>query len=358
MLDAYGWSDALQRQFSDYATDNFVPARVLVQQRGLYRVITADGELNASPSGKLAYESPPGALPVTGDWLAVAARPAEGAATIHHVLERRTAFARRGPTGAVQVIAANLDVAFLVSSLNADLNARRLERYLAVARESGAEPVILLTKADAAEEIETQRAEVEAIARGAPIHVLSALTGAGLEALSPYLTAGRTAALLGSSGVGKSTLANALLQETRMATREITDDRARGRHTTTHRELLLLPGGGLLLDSPGLRELSVWGADEGVSSTFEDVEELAGQCRFHDCRHKGEPGCAIAAALASGDLSEARLAGYKKLQRELAFEGRKEDPLARAEARKVWIQRTKNYRSRQKARRDLTRRDE
>jgi ribosome biogenesis GTPase len=350
MLEAYGWGEALQQQFSTYADHNLSPARVLVQHRGLYRIIAEGGELNASPSGKLAYEAPTGSLPVTGDWVAIAARPQEGSATIHHVLDRKSAFARLGPTGAAQVIAANLDVAFLVASLNADLNARRLERYLAVARESGAEPVILLTKADVAEDIDEQHARVEAIASGAPIHILSALTGAGLDALAPYLTAGRTAALLGSSGVGKSTLANALLGSEHMATREITDDRARGRHTTTHRELILLPGGGLLLDSPGMRELSVWGADEGVSASFEDVEALIEQCRFHDCRHKNEPGCAVRGAIEAGELDEARFQGYQKLQRELAFEGRKEDPLARAEMRKIHTQRVKNYRARQKAR--------
>lgn len=351
MLIQFGWSDALQQTFDSCAPDGALPARVLVQLRGRYRIAAADGEYEAEISGKLAHEAAAGALPVAGDWVGARLRVEEGAATIQFVLPRRSAFQRRTPTGAVQTLAANLDVAFLVSSLNADLNARRIERYLAVARESGAAPVIVLTKADAADDPDGARRAVERIAGGAPVLVVSAVTGAGLDALRAHLGPGVTGALLGSSGVGKSTLANALLGDARLATGAITQDRARGRHTTTHRELVLLPeDGGLLLDSPGLRELGVWDMDEGVSATFADVEELASACRFADCGHAGEPGCAVREAIEAGALDPARLRGYQKLQRELAFESRREDPLLRAAARKVWIRRTKAYRAGKKAR--------
>ncbi|MBL8770766.1 MAG: ribosome small subunit-dependent GTPase A [Phenylobacterium sp.] len=346
-LDAYGWSDRLQADFEPYAAQGLVPGRIVVQQRGGYRIVTPDGEIEARASGALMRASADSERPAAGDWVAVEARPGETTALVHAVLPRRTAFIRKasGTRGGAQVVAANADVAFLVASLNADLNLRRLERYLATAYESGADPVVVLTKADIADDAAAQVAEVEAIAVTAPVLAISSKTGEGLDAVAAHLAPGRTAVLLGSSGAGKSTLVNALAGEERMATREIREDDARGRHTTTHRELVLLPSGGLILDTPGMRELGLWNADEGVSATFEDVEALAAACRFADCRHKGEPGCAVRAAIASGELPAERLAAYEKLQAELAYEHRREDPAAAKENRRLWASRHKASRA-------------
>lgn len=351
MLSAYGWTLQRQQQFEDRCP-GLAPARIVEQQRGAYRIVAADGEHAAQVSGRLAYEAAPGELPAVGDWVAIAAS-SHGPAIVHHVLPRASAFQRKATTGQVQTICANVDVAFLAASLNGDLNLRRLERYLAVAREGRAPPVILLTKADLCDDIEAKRAEIAAIAGGAPVLAVSALTGEGLDSLAPHLSAGRTAALLGSSGVGKSTLVNALAGADLMATRATIDDK-RGRHTTTHRELIRLPSGALLLDSPGLRELGVFAADAGLAATFDDVEQVAAACRFRDCRHRGEPGCAVAAALAQGELDPGRWASYQKLQRELAFEERKDNAQARAAHREIWMQRAKAQRARKRfqARRD------
>lgn len=347
MLNSYGWSDTLQQQFQSHAARGLSPARVTVQQRGLYVLATATGEATAQLSGRFAHEAEAGAYPVAGDWVAAAVRPAETSATIHDVLPRRSAFLRKAVGGghAAQVVAANADVAFLVASLNADLNARRIERYLATAWDSGGAPVVVLTKADLCPDAAVRKAEIEAVAIGVPVYVVSAVTGEGLDALGECFAPGQTAALLGSSGVGKSSLVNALVGAALMATRAIREDDARGRHTTTHRQLVLLPSGRLVLDTPGMRELGLWDADTGVTTTFADVEALTATCRFSDCAHETEPGCAVRAALAGGTLDGERWRSYGKLQRELAHLARKDDPRERAEQRKVWIQCAKNYRA-------------
>lgn len=354
MIEQFGWSDELQQQFAVHAAAGLIPARVVVQQRGLYEIATRAGVLAATLAGRLAYEAEDGDYPVTGDWVAAEARPAEGTATIQHVLPRSSSFVRRasGPGLArAQLVAANVDVALLAASMNADLNARRLERYLATAWESGAEPVIVLTKADMCPDVNERMAQIAVVAMGAPVLAVSAVTGAGLEALRVHLRPGRTAVLLGSSGVGKSTLVNALAGRAQMATQAIREDDARGRHTTTHRELVLLPGGALILDTPGMRELGLWDVGEGMSAAFADIEALAAQCRFHDCRHYSEPGCAIVAALETGALDAARWRAWGKLQRELAFQNNKDDPRAHAASRKVWAQRSKKHRAEMKHRR-------
>jgi len=351
VLERYGWSEKLQREY--VIEPGLVPARVIIQQRGLYVVVCAAGEMTASLSGRFMQDAQEGDYPVAGDWVAVAARANEGRATIKQLLPRAGVFRRRaaGP-GAPrqQVVAANVDVALLLASLNADLSARRMERYLAAAWEGNADPVIVLTKSDVCDAVEPLRAAIEAVAFGVPVHVISALTGEGLEPLAGHLTKGKTAVLLGSSGVGKSTLVNALAGKAVMQTQTVVGDDALGHHTTTHRELILLPSGALILDTPGMRELGLWEADSGVSTAFADVESLAQSCRFHDCRHGSEPGCAVQAALTDGSLDRARWNSYGKLQRELAFEERKNDPRARAEARKVWLRRSKNYRAQKKFR--------
>lgn len=349
MLAQYGWSDALQRELDSLDLAGLVPGRVTVQQRGRYRLATADGDLDAEVAGRLRHRIAAGEaeMPVAGDWVAAAA--SGGTALIQHVLPRRSAFTRlaAGPGApTAQVVAANVETAFLTASLNADLNLRRLERYLATAYESGAAPVFVLTKADLCPDVEGAVETVEAIAFGAPVIAVSAVTGGGLEALRARLAPGETAVVLGSSGVGKSTLVNALAGGAVMATGAIREDDARGRHTTTHRELILLPGGGLILDTPGMRELALWDAEAGVSAAYADLEALFPHCRFRDCAHRTEPGCAVQAAIAAGELDEGRLRGWRKLQREVAYEARKDDPVARSEAVKVWIRRAKANRAR------------
>src|SRR5262249_10901314 len=245
-----------------------------------------------------------------------------------------------------QVVAANVDVAFVVTSLNADLNARRLERYLATAWDSGASPVIVLTKADLCHDHVLRVAEIEAIALGVPVHVVSVITGQGLAAVGSSFAIGQTAVLLGSSGVGKSSLVNALAGTALMTTQAIREDDARGRHTTTHRQLILLPNGRLVLDTPGMRELGLWEVDVGVATTFADIEALASLCRFKDCAHGPEPGCRVQAAIASGVLDGDRLRSYIKLQRELGRGARKDHSAARAAARKIAKQHRKDYRAR------------
>jgi ribosome biogenesis GTPase len=354
-LSKYGWSETLQHDFQPFAARGLVPARVIVQQRNLYRLVTDAGEIEGRISGRFAHEAAEGGYPVTGDW--VAAELKGGAAVIAHVLPRATAFTRMaaGTAKDMQVVAANVDTALLCASLNAELNLRRLERYLATAYESGAAPVFVLTKADACEDVETLVESVREIAFGVPVLAVSVRTGEGLEALSALLAPGRTAVLLGSSGVGKSTLVNALAGAERMATREIREDDAHGRHTTTHRELILLPSGALILDTPGMRELALWDAEAGVAAAFAEttaqVDELALGCRFRDCAHDKEPGCAVQAALADGALDAERWRSFQKLQRELAHTVRKEDPLAAAAERKRWAAIHKSGRARMKAKR-------
>jgi ribosome biogenesis GTPase len=356
LIERYGWSRGLQDDFQPHADQGLSPARVTVQRRGAYTLITPQGEMTSHLSGRFAHEAKEGEYPVTGDWVAVSVPPDKAAATIHAVLPRRNAFTRKaaGPGRPVaQVVAANIEIAFLVTSLNAERNARRIERYLATALESGAAPVVVLTKADLCEDRAPALAEIEPLTRGVPVHVVSAISGEGIEGLRACFAPGQTAVLLGSSGVGKSSLVNALAGTERMATGGIREDDARGRHTTTHRELVLLPDGRLVLDTPGMRELGLWDAEAGVAEAFDDIEALAKTCRFTDCRHEAEPGCAVRAALEDGRLDGDRWRNWIKLQRELAHLNRREDPVARAATRKVWIQRQKQGRAAAKRRGDL-----
>jgi ribosome biogenesis GTPase len=354
LIEDFGWSELLRRQFAPFAARGLQPARVTVQQRGLFTLAAPDGELHGRVSGRLAHDAALGALPVAGDWVAIAARPAERAATIHAVLPRRTAFVRRAAdtTQDVQVVAANVDVAFLVAALSGDFNLRRVERYLAAARESGAQPVVLLTKADLVDDVGSALAAARSVAGDAPTLAVSAQTGQGMEALTAWLAPGVTCALVGSSGAGKSTLVNALAGRELMATGAVREDDARGRHTTTYRELVRLPCGALALDTPGMRELGLLDAESGVSSTFEDIEALAARCRFRDCRHGDEPGCAVRAAIEAGELDPGRWRGFDKLRREIAHFDRREDPLAREAERRRWITIHKAQRARRRSQED------
>lgn len=353
-----GWDPGWAETFAPFAAQGRRPARVLAVHKETS--IVADG---ASPtrtaivSGRFRFEAlAPSDFPSVGDWVALEPETRSvGAATmeassldpavIAAVLPRRSAFRRsaadsnRRTAGLLadeQVMASNVDVALLVAGLDGDFSLRRQERYLAVAWSSGVNPVIVLNKADLGLEVEGRRVAIGAIAPGVPIITLSALTGDHLVDLAPHLRPGSTAVVLGSSGVGKSTLVNALLGEARQAVAAVREDDSRGRHTTTHRELFRLPGGALLIDTPGIRSLEVAGADEGVDAAFDDIAEIATGCRFSDCRHASEPGCAIRAALADGRLTEDRLRSQRKLERELAHAQRKEDPRARAVHKREW----------------------
>jgi ribosome biogenesis GTPase len=353
MIKNFGWSDALAAGFAPYAARGFEPARVIVQQRGQYLVMAQAGEMSAQLAGRMIHDMVHEAAthPAVGDWVAVSARPVEGAATIHAVLARRTAFTRKAAGGeAPQIVAANVDVAFLVTSMNAELNPRRLERYLATAWASGAKPVVVLTKADLCADPANALAIAESVAFGAPVLAVSSTTGQGLDALSTWLKPRETCALVGSSGVGKSTLVNALAGRPLMETGAIREADAKGRHTTTHRQLLALPNGALVLDTPGMRELGLFEAEAGLSAVFEDVEALAASCKFTDCRHKSEPGCAIRGAIATGLLDPARLRSFEKLQRELAYAVRQNDHQAREAAHRRWVVITKAARAGRKMR--------
>jgi ribosome biogenesis GTPase / thiamine phosphate phosphatase len=335
-LEALGWSAHFEEAFAQYSGEGLLPARVAVQHRGAYVVCAEAGELAAELSGRLRHETAPGGLPVAGDWVVVRPHEDGSGATIHGVLPRRTSISRKAAWLATeeQVLGANIDVVFLVAGLDGDLSLRRLERYLATVWNTGAEPVVVLSKADLCEDVESALASVAGVAIGVPVHVVSGLTGEGLDELRGYLTGTRTVALLGSSGVGKSTLINRLRGEEVQAVGDVRRD-GRGRHTTTTRELVVLPGGGLLLDSPGMRELQLWDADEGLGTTFGDIESLAAECRFSDCSHDGEPGCAIQRALVDGSLERERYASYNKLQREARALAIRQDKRLQAEERKA-----------------------
>lgn len=338
-LESLGWGPDLTSAFSQLLTQtspSLVPGRVVRQDRGLLTLQTAERTVLARPSGRILHHAASAeSLPTIGDWVAAQLPPGEGEALLHAVLPRRGVFMRReaGHEHAGQPIAANLDVVFLVMGLDGDFNPRRIERALTLAWNSGATPVVVLSKADLEPEAATRVLEVEDLAPGVTVLALSAHTGAGLEALRAQLPAGSTGAMLGSSGVGKSTLVNHLLGESRLATQAVRAHDDRGRHTTTHRELFVLPHGGLLIDGPGMREFGLWGEEEGLEHVFADILALAGGCRFRDCTHQGEPGCAVRAALETGALSEERLASYEKLRREQAWQARQADPAAQRQQR-------------------------
>jgi ribosome biogenesis GTPase / thiamine phosphate phosphatase len=335
-LESIGADAAVHKLFQPYAARGLVLARVAVSQRDRYQLFTPEGELPAEAAGALRYRTPDAAgMPVTGDW--VCARVVDPfSAIVEAVLPRKSLFSRRaaGRREDEQPVAANVDLVFLVCGLDGDFNLRRLERYMTLAAEAGAEPVVVLNKADLCPDMETRLAETAAVARGAPIVQATTRTPTGLDGLRAFLAYGRTVALLGSSGVGKSAIVNGLLGEERFRTREVRESDSRGRHTTTSRELIPLAGGGALIDTPGMRELQLWAGQESVDWTFEEIAEIATACRFRNCSHSGESGCAVARAIADGVVSDERWNSYRKLIAEVKRHDEIIDRVAAAERKK------------------------
>ena len=325
-----GWLPVFAEAFEPFREEGFVAARVAREEKSVYLVVGEAGELTAELSGKLRHEAASRAeLPTVGDWVVVEPRP-DDEALIHAVLPRKSAFSRKraGFVTEEQIIAANIDSAFLVSGLDGgrNFNIARIERYLTLARESDVTPVIVLNKADLCDDVEACVAQVAPVAADVPVLVTSALTLEGVDVLRDHLGPGRTVAFLGPSGVGKSSLINDLLGEDRLPVGEVREDDAKGRQTTTWRQLITLPGGGLVIDTPGIRELQMWGDEETLADSFADIEELALECKFSDCEHRTEPDCAVKAAVEAGDIQPERLASFQKQQKELRrLEIRKEE---------------------------------
>lgn len=340
-LTELGWDSAWDELLLADSDVEYGVGRVSAEHKHLYRVFTEQGETLAQVSGKYRHDARSRSdFPVVGDWVVITSGSDQDRAIIWGILPRRNKFSRQaaGENEEEQALVANIDAVFIVSSLNRDFNLRRMERYLVLTWESGVNPVIVLNKADLCEDVYSKITEISSIAPGVPVHAISCETGQGLDQLTPYLGTGKTVALLGSSGVGKSTLLNCLLGESIKRTGAVRSQDSRGRHTTTHRQMHLLPRGGLVIDTPGLRELRLWGSDEGISSTFEDIEEYSVRCRFDDCRHQGEPGCAVMEALESGVLDWARYQSYLKLQKEMAYISRKENLFEALEEKEKWKQ--------------------
>lgn len=338
-LNCLGWSDYFAHSFEPYRQQGFSVARVAIEYKNIYTLYSEQGELSAKVAGKLRHQAiQPQDFPAVGDWVIIQVRDSEKQATIHEILPRKSKFSRKtvGNKTEEQIVAANVDTVFLVSGLDGDFNPRRIERYLILAWESGANPVIVLNKSDLCNSLESYLAQVEAIAIGVPIVVLSATNLQGLDALAAYLQPGQTVALLGSSGVGKSTITNQLKGEFVQAVQSVRQGDDRGRHTTTHRQLILLPTGGLIIDTPGMREIQIWAGDESLQETFADIETLAQECRFRDCQHHQEPGCAVQQALAEELLDYSRFLSYQKLQKELAYSARKQDQRAQLAEKERW----------------------
>lgn len=352
-LAQWGWHDRQAQSFASYEQQGFTVGRVVVDYRNTYLLYTEQGEQWAEVTGKFRHQATGiQDFPVVGDWVVIQPSPTAQRSTIHAILPRTSKFSRKAVGGAIaeQMIATNVDTVFLVCGLDGDFNLRRIERYLMLTWDSGATPVIVLNKADLCLDLPQRLLEVESIAMGVPIVSLSAAQNQGLEGLQSYLQPGQTIALLGSSGVGKSTIANQLKGETVQAVQAVRMGDDRGKHTTTHRQLIPLPSGALMIDTPGMRELQLWAGTEGLPETFSDIETLAEHCHFRNCQHEKEPDCAIQQALVDGTLDRKRFLNYQKLQREAQHLARKQDQRASLVEKERWKKIHKAQRDRPKSR--------
>ena len=338
-LTSFGWNEFFDKSFKSYEAQGYTAGRVVLEHKGFFRVYTEYGEVLAEISGKLRHEAVNRSdLPAVGDWVVIRSRPEGGSVMIHAVLPRRTSFARKiaGTRTEEQIVGANIDTVFLLTSLNQDFSLRRIERYLIIAWESGANPIIILSKSDLCDRLDDAISEVQSVARGVPVQAVSVVSGEGLQDIAQYFKRGDTVALLGSSGVGKSSLINHLVGGDRLKVQIVREHDDRGRHTTTHRELVLLLSGGLVLDTPGMRELQLWDGDESLQLVFDDIEAMAAGCYFSDCRHQDEPRCAVREALAAGTIDAGRYESYEKLQKELKYQARRKDKLSEIVEKKKW----------------------
>lgn len=340
-LTKLGWNAERDAQFAPHLAKGLVPARVAVEDKHFYRVWTAEAELSAQVTGKFIHESrrDHSILPKVGDWVAVKLVPNEEKATIHAILPRRTKLTRKasGRDTVAQILATNIETVFLVTAADASFNPARLERMLVMAHDSGARPVVILNKIDLCDDLDAMAAEAARVAGDALVLAVCALTGKGVKKLSAQIKAGDTVAFIGTSGVGKSSLINQLYGEELMPTVEVREADSKGRHTTTWREMIFLPKGGVVIDTPGMREFHLWGVAEGAKETFPEIEALAANCHFRDCTHTKEKDCAVLAALGTGTLPQARYDSFVKLQREISY-------LREAEKRAGWQDKRKGDR--------------
>jgi len=341
ILVRLGWNSFFEEEFLRLESEEWQPARVISQHKNSWAVLGEHGELRVTVSGRLRYQiDGVDSYPVVGDWLVVAVQPDEKEGVIRAILPRKSSFSRKtaGELTQEQVVAANVDTVFLVSGLDGgrNFNLRNIERYLTVAWNSGAQPVIVLNKADVCDDVPSHINEAELVASGVPVHAVSAVSRWGLEALNTYITGGNTVALLGHSGVGKSAIINALLGEERQQVGTVRAGDQRGRHTTTRRELILLPSGGAVIDTPGMREIQLWGEESVLGDAFDDIERLAENCRFVDCQHDSEPGCAVRTAIQRGDIDAARFQSYLRLKRELRYLEVRRNDRTRIEEKERW----------------------
>ncbi|MFJ7941150.1 ribosome small subunit-dependent GTPase A [Peribacillus sp. NPDC096622] len=338
-LELLGWKSNLNEEFKEYRDKGYSIGRISLEYKNIYRVITENGELLGEVSGKYIHNTTERSqFPAVGDWVIISERLDEKKATIHKILPRFSKFSRKsaGEVTEEQIVATNIDTVFLVMGLNNDFNLRRIERYLITAWDSGANPVIVLSKCDLCKDVATKITEVEAVALGVSVHAISATNNIGMDSLNQYLSKGQTVALLGSSGAGKSTICNKLLGHNKQQVKEVREGDDKGKHTTTHRELIQIPNGGILIDTPGMRELQLWEVDNSMSQSFSDIEEMSKKCLFKNCKHENEPSCKVKLAIEEGFLDKDRYNNYIKFQKELAYLERKNNKRSQLAEKEKW----------------------